>query len=92
MDPKFLLKWRQFDLRREIGEGAYAMVYLADANLADGSKKEVALKELKLQGNEQNEDLFLEASSVADAIVDCGFETVAETIRLASSLLRQPDM
>jgi hypothetical protein len=61
-----------------------------DARLEDGSKKVVALKELKLQGNEQNEDVSLEVQAVCDAIIDCGFPSVAETIRLAASLLRQP--
>ncbi len=48
LDKKFILKWEQFELQKEIGEGAYALVYLAKAKMADGSFKEVALKELKV--------------------------------------------
>ena len=91
LDNRFLLKWSQFELRREIGEGAYAMVYLANAALEGGSTKLVAVKELKLQGNEANEDIRLEVAAVADAIHDCGFPTVAETIRIGSKLLRNPE-
>lgn len=91
VDAKYLLKWNQFDLRREIGEGAYAMVYLATVKLETGAKKDVALKELKLLGNEQNEDLHLEVAAVADAIGDCGFTVLAESVRLGAELIRQPE-
>jgi hypothetical protein len=43
-----IYKWDQFELLKEIGEGAYAVVYLAKVKKADGTIKEVALKELKL--------------------------------------------
>lgn len=91
VDSKYLLKWKQFDMIREIGEGAYAMVYLAEVALADGSKKEVALKELKLQGNEESEDIRLEVEAVADAIADCGFVEVAEVLRVGSQLMVRPE-
>ena len=48
LDQKFLLKWEQFELQKEIGEGAYANVYLAKASI-DGVEKDLAVKELKLQ-------------------------------------------
>lgn len=44
LDAKYRLRWDQFELVREIGEGAYAVVYLARVKLADGSVKDVALK------------------------------------------------
>jgi hypothetical protein len=86
-----LSKWNQFDLKREIGQGAYAMVYLATVAVPDGGTKDVALKELKLLGNEQSEDMHLEVDAVADAISDCGFKTMADAVRLGAALIRQRD-
>lgn len=87
LDRKFLLRWQQFELQRDIGEGAYASVYLATATMPDGSVREVALKELKLLGNETDPDIKLEVEATADAISDCGFPTVAKALRVAGQLL-----
>ena len=73
VDSKFVLQWDDVELMREIGEGAYALVYLAKVRSREegAQDKDVALKELKLLGNEEDPDMHLEVAAVADAIRVC---------------------